>query len=265
MLRLATERCSLEIEKPLKDEDKGVWRIYFDDHNEIGCVFDLGNQTTKSNQHGKIGVKLNLKVVLINTNILDPINIEIWKKSSETIQITCEAPHELDYCYLETPLETEKDKEIQPIKFSNTKSLGICRFVVEPVSGTYSCGVNDINGGEDIQTYYKVQVYSAPAKAVAEQVEVKLGKPVSLLVKSIFKHPMLYCRFRRPSGEVHGMSKTFNMEGSYRFAGLGLTKGECGIEIIQISKSDLGVWTSTFFIEGKEYSVDILVTQSGKY
>lgn len=174
--------------------------------------------------------------------------------------ITCEAPHVLDYCYLNTPNKPET--EIVPISFSNTKQLGICRFKIEPVSGIYSCGLNDVNGGEDIQTYYKVEVYETPAKAVTGNVEVKLGKQLKLLTKSIFNHPMSYCRFTNPSNEVHGVSDRFNMEGNYRYYGAGLTSGECGLEVKVVTDSEIGLWTCTFSVEGKEYSVQMVVSQT---
>jgi hypothetical protein len=44
-------QCSLEIEKPLRPEDIGIWRIYFDaginEINYIGCVFDVKDTTSR--------------------------------------------------------------------------------------------------------------------------------------------------------------------------------------------------------------------------
>lgn len=163
---------------------------------------------------------------------------------------------------METP--ERNDKEPQPDAFLSTKYLGICRFTVEPVTGIYACGINDVNGGEDIQTYYKVEVYNTPAKAMTPQVEVKFGKPAKLLVKSIFNHPMAYCRFTNPNREVHGVSERFTMEGKYRYYGSGLISGECGIEILATTKDEVGIWSCTFSTEGQEYKVDMVISHSGK-
>lgn len=184
----------------------------------------------------------------------------MWKKAQETITITCEAPYVLDYCYLNPPTKTEV--EIEPENFFNTKHLGICRFKVKPVSGIYTCGLNDRNGGEDIQTYYKVEAHDAPAKAVTSQVDAKYGKPLQLLVKSIFNHPISYCRFTNPNNKVHGVSDKFKMEGNYKFFGAGLSSGECGLQVQKVTDNDIGVWTCTFSVEDKEYSLQMVVSHS---
>lgn len=55
--RLESSKCSLEIQKPLQKEELGVWRMYLDERNSKGCVFQIGPKVnvTGSNVAGKSG------------------------------------------------------------------------------------------------------------------------------------------------------------------------------------------------------------------
>lgn len=185
----------------------------------------------------------------------------MWKKANETIEIICEVPHVIDYCYLNTPDGTEHD--IEPWRFAKTKYLGICRFIVEPVTGLYSCGVNDVNGGEDIQTYYQVEVFKVPAKVMTTVVVANANFSPRLLVKSMFNHSIEYCRFVNPAGEVHGVSEKFKQNGKYSYYGNGLISGECGLEIKKVTDAELGTWTCIFSLADQEFQLGFTVESPG--
>lgn len=197
----------------------------------------------------------------------DPKKIEIWNGKSSSLTIECEVPHQIDYCYLSTPdfPDNSNFSSLTPDKFFNTKYLGICRFVIkQPLSGLYVCGVNNINGGEDIQTYYRVKVYEIPVQTSTSLVLGAKGQVIDLMVKTIFDYPMAYCRFMMPNGQVHGVSERFNMTGDLKFYGKGLKYGECGIQIVARNDDDFGVWKATVQVEGKEYHVEMVITKKSK-
>ncbi|XP_063701375.1 uncharacterized protein LOC134831550 [Culicoides brevitarsis] len=244
-------KCSLEIEKPLKPEDIGTWRIFHTKEDDSGCVFRLHDDSS-----------------IRQSNANDPINIEYWKGKTGSLEITCEVPYPIDYCYLTTPdfPDNKNFTSLTPDKFFKTKYLGICRFVIkQPISGLYVCGVNNINGGEDIQTYYHVKSYEVPVKTSTSLVQGSRGQIIDLMVKTIFDYPMSYCRFMMPNGQVHGVSERFNMTGALRFYGKGLQYGECGIQILKIKESDFGLWKATFKVENKEYSIEMVLSKEAGF
>lgn len=132
------------------------------------------------------------------------------------------------------------------------------------VEGLYACGVNSVNGGQDIQTYYKVRIYKIPAKADNSHLEVKKGYGAKLLSKALFGHQMSYCRFTTPNGEVHGMSDRFTMDGNLRYYGAGLRRGDCGLEVVKVDLSHFGIWKNTFMVDDKEYTIEFVISEKSK-
>lgn len=240
--------------------------------DDSGCVFRLQDNSPipQSNANGSSQYKpssISNIPKKICFRISDPIKIEFWKGSFSSLTIDCEVPYQIDYCYLSTPEfpDHENFTSLKPDKFSNTKYLGICRFVInQPISGLYVCGVNNIDGGEDIQTYYRVKVYEVPVKTSTALVQGAKGQLLDLMVKTIFDYPMAYCRFMKPNGQVHGVSERFNLSGGMKFFGKGLQYGECGVQIVTITEDDFGVWKATVQVEDKEYNIEMVVTKQGE-
>uniref|UniRef100_A0A336MRI0 CSON003013 protein n=1 Tax=Culicoides sonorensis TaxID=179676 RepID=A0A336MRI0_CULSO len=239
-------RCSIEIEKPLRPEDIGTWRIYHSEKDDSGCVFRVHDDSA-----------------VPQSNSRNPKQIEIWQNNVNALTIDCEVPFPIDYCYLSTPdfPDNENYTSLIPDQFFKSKFLGICRFTIKnPISGTYVCGVNNIDGGEDIQTYYQVKVFQVPAHSSFSQVTSGKGKSIDILVKTIFNYPIGYCRFMMPNGQIHGVSDKFRMEGNLRYYGKGLKYGECGVQVLKVTDEYYGVWKATIQVEGKEYHLEVVVT-----
>lgn len=248
--------------------------MYLDDKSTKGCVFQVGPKVfaTRTNISGKIFNHFRF-IEFIGLRIfflLEPKLIEVFKppgSSAPTFKIECSVPHEIDYCYIQTPDAPGITWDpITPDSFSSTKDLGLCRFTVKQlVSGLYTCGVNDIHGGEDIQTYYQVKVFTVPAQADEPYLIGDHGKTTKMLVKALFNQPMSFCRFVTPNGEVHGVSERFNMTGNLQYYGTGLGTGQCGLSVQKVDDNHFGVWKSIFKIDGHEYTIQIVVSESSKF
>jgi hypothetical protein len=178
-------------------------------------------------------------------------------KTTNTV-ISCEAPYEISYCYLQPPMGEFNDTDFVPVNFQNTRYLGQCRFnVVNITSGQWVCGMNDQFNGEDRLTYHQVLVHDQPAQVMVEKLAADRGDSVKLLCKTVMQQPMKFCRFVNPSGVVYGLSSATvsQADSRYHYFGGGLGEGECGIEIDNVQIQDFGRWACTFQIESKEHTL----------
>lgn len=196
--------------------------------------------------------------------------MEIYKGPTSAITqfvIECKVPYPIEYCYLQPPEDPSVTwKSFVPKSFASTKNHGTCLFEVNQfVSGTYVCGVNSIIGGQDIQTYYNVKIFTQPLQAVAESVSCKVGTTATLLGRTLFGNPIEYCYFTTPNGELIGVSERFATEGNFHFYGKGLSWGECGLNITKVADQHIGRWKSTMKVDGTEYHLHFVLTQSGGY
>ncbi|XP_053683727.1 uncharacterized protein LOC128733898 [Sabethes cyaneus] len=248
--RVETGRCSLEIRKPLLQEDYGVWRIYLElsSSEYSGCVFNIPGPNTDDPSMEKVP-EAKAKLIEVFHDQRTP--------TTTNTELRCEVPYPIDYCYLSGP----EGGDYKPNEFDRLKTLGICRFVVQNVTtGKWACGVNDDHADEDHLSYFDVKVYDQPGRVITSNVRASAGdENKQLLCKTILNLPVELCRFVSPSGEVHGLSDSIapSENSRFRYYGEGLRAGECGLEIVKLEKEDFGRWKCSIRVQGVDYAIGV--------
>ncbi|KAL9702107.1 hypothetical protein quinque_005625 [Culex quinquefasciatus] len=156
-------------------------------------------------------------------------------------------------------------ERLKPIQFQNLGSLGICRFDITTITtGKWACGRNDNSGGEDHFTYYDVNVYYEPGRAISPQITANSGdENRDLLCKTILDLPIEVCRFVSPTGEFHDLSEHIipAPDSRFKYHGKGLRKGECGLQIKQLKREDFGRWRCSIMVQDEEdytFAMDVI-------
>lgn len=140
-------RCSLEIPKPFKENDIGLWRIInYESSTPSGCLFYVG----KSKQD----------VIISELSKLDDIKtIKVYKPDGEgkIDEISCSVPFVIYDCYLKNPNNTIYFPD--SIRFERQRFYGKCAFYNMPIiEGIWTCGAR----GRDYE------------KEVIQNIEVKI-------------------------------------------------------------------------------------------
>ncbi|XP_058979008.1 uncharacterized protein LOC131802642 isoform X1 [Musca domestica] len=235
-------KCELEIPKPLKDSDSGLWRIMSYSTSGIpkGCLFYVGKS--------KSDIILS---ELSNMPQLTTVKVYKPEDGAKNVieELSCNVPFEIHDCYLRDPNKTIYIPE--SIRFDSQRLYGKCAFYNMPIiQGIWLCGARGRDYDKEVVQNIEVITKSKYGETLTEVVKVKRGDAAELMCKSPFDEPISHCAFIDPNGGVFlvGTVNSIKSKGRIQYYGRGITKGDCGIKITDINRDDYGQWKCQFII-----------------
>ncbi|XP_075155690.1 uncharacterized protein LOC142229038 isoform X2 [Haematobia irritans] len=234
-------KCNLEIPKPLKDSEIGLWRIMnYDSSTPSGCLFYVGKSKSDI-----ILSELSKLPELTTVKVYQPeANTDKWID-----EISCSVPFIVHDCYLRDPNNTLHFTD--DIRFERHRLYGKCSFSNMPIiDGIWICGARGRDYDKEIVQNIQVIVKPKNGEALTDKVQAKRGDTVELMCKSPFDEPISHCAFIDPSGGVFlvGTVNSIKSKGRIQYYGRGINKGECGITIKDLNRDDYGKWKCEFII-----------------
>ncbi|XP_073835029.1 uncharacterized protein isoform X2 [Musca autumnalis] len=235
-------KCELEIPKPLKDSDIGLWRImsYTTSGTPKGCMFYVG--------------KSKSDIILSElSNIAELTTVKVYKpddsEKKQIEELSCTVPFEIHDCYLRDPNHTIYIPD--SIRFDSQRLYGKCAFYNMPIiEGIWLCGSRGRDYDKEVVQNIEVMAKSKYGETLTEVVKAKRGDAVELMCKSPFDDPISHCAFIDPNGAVFlvGTFNSIKTKGRIQYYGRGITKGDCGIKVTDINRDDYGQWKCQFII-----------------
>jgi hypothetical protein len=213
-------KCSIEILKPIREEDKGTWKCEaaFNGNDVTGAFVDVEKKTTAQyNKYVKKNVRMNHSLI-----------------------IDCPVPYSSDYCYITGPDGTQHkpDSSLQI-------NSGLCFLSINEASasdnGTWICSIAQKNGLPDDTITIDVSIVEL--KVLYGDVEAREGDQVELICNTN-GIPIEYCRFVAPTGLSYSLRKenTTQSNNKITYSGRGLEYGDCAMQINKVESSDSGIW-----------------------
>ncbi|TMW47591.1 hypothetical protein DOY81_007336 [Sarcophaga bullata] len=233
----AQSRCELEIPKPFKENEIGLWRIINSESNTpSGCLFYVGKSKQDIIIHELFKRRETSTIKVYDTET----NIDI---------ISCSLPFVIYDCYLKDPNNTV----YFPVNehFKRQRLYGECVFYNMPViAGIWHCGARGRDYDKELVQNIEVIVKSKYGETLTRLIEAKRGDSVELMCKTPFQEPISHCAFIDPQGAVHlvGTKNSFKTNGHVQYYGRGISKGECGIKISKVNRDDYGQWKCQFLL-----------------
>uniref|UniRef100_A0A034WTH0 Ig-like domain-containing protein n=2 Tax=Bactrocera dorsalis TaxID=27457 RepID=A0A034WTH0_BACDO len=229
------QRCALEIPKPLKESELGLWRLY---NTEVvpptGCLFYIG--------------KPKAQIMAEELNTLNDIKQVHAYDTDKNIELfTCEVPFIIYDCYLRDPNNTVYFPDA--IRFERTRTYGQCHFSNMPViAGSWICGARGHDYAKEVLQNFEVIVKPKVGEVLTESLKLRRGKAVELICQSAFEEPLTHCAFIDPLGRVHlvGTAHSIKTAGHVKYYGRGLLWGDCGAQIMETNSDDYGIWKCQF-------------------
>lgn len=142
-------KCNLEIRKPLKDSDVGLWRIMnYVSSTPSGCIFYVGKS-------------MNEIILSELSNLPELTTINAYKSDGtsdkEIPQISCSVPFVIHDCYLRDPNNSIYFPE--SIRFERERWHGKCAFYNMPlIEGIWTCGARGRNYDNEIVQNIEVSI-----------------------------------------------------------------------------------------------------------
>ncbi|XP_065363778.1 uncharacterized protein LOC135957050 isoform X1 [Calliphora vicina] len=233
-------RCYLEIPKPFKEGDIGLWRIInYESSTPTGCLFYIGK-----NKQDIILSELSKLDDIKRVNVYEPEATE-----GKIDEMSCSLPFIIYDCYLKSPNNTIYFPD--GIRFERQRFYGKCAFYNLPIiAGIWTCGSRGRDYDKEVIQNIEVVVKSKFGETLTEQLKAKRGDTVELMCKSPFDEPISHCAFIDPQGGVHlvGTTNSIKSKGHVKYYGRGINQGECGIKITEINRDDFGQWKCQFII-----------------
>ncbi|XP_011181654.2 uncharacterized protein LOC105211747 isoform X2 [Zeugodacus cucurbitae] len=249
------QRCALEIPKPLKESELGLWRIY---NTEVtpptGCLFYIGKPKEQI-----------MAEELITVNDVKQVKAYDTDKSMELF--TCEVPFIIDDCYLRDPNNTVYFPD--HIRFERTRTYGQCHFSNMPVmAGSWICGARGHDYAKEVLQTFEVIVKPKVGEVLTESLKLRRGKMAELMCQSAFEEPLTHCAFIDPLGRVHlvGTAHSIKTAGHVKYYGRGLLWGDCGAQIMETISDDYGYWKCQFvtFADKRTSIFTLRLRESGR-
>ncbi|XP_059223646.1 uncharacterized protein LOC106086382 isoform X2 [Stomoxys calcitrans] len=237
-------KCDLEIPKPFKESEVGLWRIMnYDPSTPSGCLFYVG--------------KPKADIILSELSKLEEITtVNVYRPESDSDkgieELSCSVPFIIHDCYLRDPNHTIYFPD--NIHFERQRLYGKCSFRNMPImDGIWLCGARGRDYDKEIVQSIEVRVKPKNGETLTSQVQAKRGDTVELMCKSSFDEPISHCAFIDPSGGVFlvGTVNSIKSKGRIQYYGRGINKGECGIKITDLNRDDYGQWKCQFIIRSE--------------
>ncbi|XP_067636010.1 uncharacterized protein [Eurosta solidaginis] len=229
------QRCALEIPRPLKNYEWGLWRIFNPETTPaIGCLFYIGKPRDEI---------ISDELTFVN----ESKQIHMYDTDTGIDMFMCEVPFIIDDCYLRDPNNTVYFPD--SIQFERTRTYGQCHFTNKPVlAGNWTCGARGRDYSIEVLQSFEVIVKPKVGEVLTKSTKLKKGKTAELMCQSAFEEPLTHCAFIDPQRRVYlvGTTNSIKTKGHVKYFGRGLLWGECGIQISETRSEDFGIWKCQF-------------------
>ncbi|XP_049810308.1 uncharacterized protein LOC126253187 [Schistocerca nitens] len=246
LTRAMTHDCGVTIHRPTKS-DLGPWK----------CIFAFATGL----EGGYIYVTNNTLPEPVTQG--EPLTESVVALSGVNVTVGCRAPVSLGSCWFRHPDGSLVTPEMFGLGrygyFGDGLSLGSCsvRFTAQPRdSGRWTCymGVPDHIDG-DLYATVDVQIIEEPLEAIQKEVVATERGHTTIGCRSVTGDGLNNCRFVHPKGwgmTFSGQQDASAVKGRYRYAGNGLSHGECFLRITDVREEDFGEWVCAAALEGQE-------------
>lgn len=95
----------------------------------------------------------------------------------------------------------------------------------------------------------------------------KKGNSAKFLCKTLHDEPIKYCRFVAPNGDVHSVAEDMLLTTRFKYYGISLLNGDCGIEIDDLIESDFGNWQCVLRTtkSNNEYTLNMNLSRESEF